>query len=331
MTAEYVAEVYRFGGPSPYKDQYGHRRNLSHGTDFARDEVVTNDKGDVIAMPLLVKKPCFGRPERYLRAVAGSKPWTDKNGETKPGSTPCDTCFEKSAGVYEACLELSLERVASQPRIQAAFDEWNEASRGVLGRKAFHGRLGQLWQNLLDEIVAAGGWSNVNDDHVRVHRHAEAAQKRQAAANRRKARRKEARDARKGRSKPITPEFLRGLEQERDRRVEHLKALRDLPVASGRAMRWLGRMSDTTCERIGDVWRERELLARAGKEPKQRTLVDQMWAAGKKHGASSKSVLAARVSEDIKKRLAKLEDDSAGAPIWPRWTFSGPYEPNDTL
>ena len=104
MNKTYVAEVHRFGGRYPYVDQNGRRRNLRHTTDFSADEVKTDGFGNVKSMPLLAKKPCFGRPERLFRAVVGSKPWTDQSGVRQPGDTPCDTCFKLSPSVFESCL-----------------------------------------------------------------------------------------------------------------------------------------------------------------------------------------------------------------------------------
>lgn len=322
MNSAYLAEIRRFGGPSPYKDQNDKRCNLRHDTDFLPGDVETDGCGNVTSMPLLPKKPCFGRPERFFRALVGSTPWLDKDWERRPGNTPCNTCFERSPGVYEACLNLSEERVASHPNIQAMLDDWMRETGDTLGMRAFAGRLGQRWQKFLEAIIHVGGWSNVNDDQLRVFLQVKSTEDRVRRNDIRKAKRIRERDLLRGRAKPITADFLHALDTERDRRALGLKALRLLPVAAGRKMSWLSRMSDATCDRIADVWREREIGKRTGEDLTQREIVRRMFAAGRRHGATSEAVLAARVSEDVKKRLARLEDERGGNPIWARWDHS---------
>ena len=320
MDTDYIAEVHRFGGPKPYRDPNKARKNLTHATDFSASSVVTDQQGNVTEMPLLVGKPCFGRPERFYRAIVGSTPWIDEDGIQQPGDTPCKTCFKRSAGVYEACFDVSQDRVNSDLDVKSALDAWMASVGSTLGRRAFVGANGRYWQRFLDAIVSAGGWSNINNDQVRIHLHAKNEADRKARNERRRERRRIERDTRRGKIRPITGEFIDSLNQECDRRAQWLKDARFLPVACGPNMRWLKRMSDKTCDRVADVWRERTIGDRAGIAIKQKDIAASMWADGRAHGASSEAILTSRVSEDIRTRLARLEDERDGEPIWPRWS-----------
>ena len=72
MNPDYVKEVRRFGSSAPFKDENGKSFNLSHDDDIDPTQVQTNGYGNVDGVPLVWRKPCLGRPERY--AASGTLP-----------------------------------------------------------------------------------------------------------------------------------------------------------------------------------------------------------------------------------------------------------------
>ncbi|MDC8755361.1 hypothetical protein OIK40_11995 [Erythrobacter sp. sf7] len=318
MPHSYVDDVHRFAGPKPFHDKHGQRRNLSHDDDFTADLVNTDGQGNVISMPLLRRKPCFGRPERFYRGMAGGKVWSNDAGETCLADTPCDTCFEHSPGVFEACLKVVDERVSSCARVKNAIAEWieNGDARGYVGRRHF---LGPLWPKVRAAIIDSGGWSNVNDEQVKLAGLCRAEEKRKKR-NESERRKRAAKKAARSMSQPVvTQGYLQALEDECERRATQLRSLRGLSTNSATGTFWIDTLSDAVCDRIAHVWAERELLTRLGYAPTKTAIARNLIAKGPAYAAWDEKSLAARVGEDMSKRLARLEDDRGGTPFWPAW------------
>lgn len=329
MNADYVKLVRRFGGSAPYIDENGKPYKLRHETDFPSAAVVTDGSGNITSMPLLRRKPCFGRPERVVRgAYEVKKGYVDSDGICHPGVTRCGTCKGLSPGVFAACGRVSDERLASNPAAELALDQWSSqcaARRVELSEKqAYAPPLAKFWDTFLDAIVAHGGWFSVNDENVRL----DDQQRRDAAAKKKNAdrrdRRKRARETRRGTIKPITEHYMDALQDERDRRADQLKRLGDGQAARG----WLSRMPDASCDRIADVWQARELLVRDGRKPTGTAIAQWMILREKNYGLEQGS-LTARVCEDLRVRLPKLEDHLSGAPVWPKWEYTQPSVDNE--
>lgn len=324
MLDPYIADVRRFGGSKPYYTTDGRRTNLSHKTDFAQGEVVTDGAGNIKQMPILPKKPCFARPERWFRAFVGSAPWTNENGERVPGDTPCDTCEKSCPGVYAACFTVAEERVNSDQRIADSLNEWIDACGTELGAKCFVLPRSKLWGAFLNAITDSGGWTNVNDYQVKIHDFLKADQKRIEVNLYRKRKRMRDKAARRGQQPPITAHFEQALEQERDRRAKHIKFLRSLPMCAKPNMRWLSTLPDETCDRIADVWACRTMLLREGSDTTHTLIAERLSLNGKTYGSTTTKALAARVGEDIRKRLDRLEDSRGGNALLPEWDYTAP-------
>lgn len=319
MNPDYLKDVRRFGSSKPFKDEDGQSFNLSHDDDIDPRLVQTDGNGNVDSVPLVWRKPCFGRPERYARGHMGGMPWRDDNGKRRPGKTACDTCLERSPGTFEACSVIVNERIESDPAITAAFDKWLDACVDF-GPRCFVGAGMKLWDSFLKTIIDHGGWTNVNDDQVKL----EALRLKRARLARRKANRQaraqHQRAARLGTAKPITQDYLDKLKTERDRRSAHLKSLSALSGRTKRDMLWVKMLDDSGCDRIAEVWQTRELLSLMAVQPTGQAIAETMAASGR--WSLKLSSLRARVYEDLRERLPKLEDDTAGAPLWPKWTYS---------
>jgi hypothetical protein len=325
MNANYVKEVRRFGSSGRLQDEYGNAINLSHDDDINAAEVRTDGQGNVVESPLIRGKPCFGRPERYVRGHRSRRHWTDRKGDRRLSETPCTRCAGQSAGVYDACGSVVNERVQSSAAITATFDEWDSACGEHTGPRCFIGTRARAWHAFIDAIVDHGGWTNCNDDQVKLHSHHRRDRektRRNAAA---KKRRKRDRDARRGIPAAITAEYMRELDAERDRRAARTKSLTRLSGGGVKAMRWLTSLPDESCDRIADVWWARELLARGSRKTTGRAIAELMTNQGRSYGLGLSS-LTARVYDDLK-RIAKLENQTAGAPLWEPWTYSDSVTP----
>lgn len=319
MNPDYVKDARRFGSSEPFKDEDGKSFNLSHDDDIDPRLVQTDGNGNVDSVPLVWRKPCFGRPERFARGHMGGKPWRDDDGQRRPGKTTCDTCLERSPGTFKACDVIVSERINSDPAIKTAFDKWLDACVDF-GPACFVGARMKLWDSFLQAIIDHGGWSSVNDDQVKL----EALRLKRARLARRKANRQaraqRQRAAQLGTAKPITQDYLDKLQAERDRRSGHLKSLSALSGRTKRDMLWVKMLDDSGCDRIAEVWQTRELLSRMAAQPTGQAIAEKMATSGR--WSLKLSSLRARVYEDLRERLPKLEDDTAGAPLWPKWTYS---------
>ena len=317
MNPDYLSNVRRFGSSTPANDNNGAATYLSHKVDIDPNLLQLDGYGNVESVPLVWKKPCFGRPERYARGAMGGEPWYDDNGEFRLGKTTCDACLEKTPGTHEACGMIIDERIASAPAVDAAFVKWLTAC-ATSGLACFSGARSRLWNKFLLAITDHGGWLNVNDDQVKFEAiRVEAEKKKRQKLSRQKRSRRQ-KDARYNRGTPITRDYLDKLECERDKRAAQLKGWRTLSGRSKRDMLWLKMLNDMGCDRVAEVWRTREELRRLGHEPQGQAIAKAMSMSGT--WPLSLPSLAARVYEDLG-RLAKLESNIAGSPPWPKWLY----------
>ena len=323
----YVEEVRRYAGRNYRLDTNGNTRNIAHDTDFAPEEVKTDGVGNIVDMPLLLKKGCFGRPERFYKGTVGGKIWRNKDGIELAAQTSCNRCAEKTPGVFNACANVVDERVASNPEIKRALEAWMTSCDLLrpLGFRHFHPPHAKFWQAFVDAILASRGWTSVNEDQVRLHERRRAEQQREQRNRKAREKRRKAREARKAARNPLPDGYLEALDEERDRRAVHLKSLRCLNGASKRDMMWLKNLPDETCERIADVWAARELLTAKRQDTSNMAIAAFLIKTRPRYHKLQQKSLAARVGEDIKKRLDRLEDlrGKSGQPVWAGWKFEG--------
>lgn len=291
--------------------------NLLHRDDIDPSAVKTDGKGNVEFMPLVSRKPCFGRLERFIAVGMGGSPWW-KNGELTQGRTTCDTCCDKSPGTFAACSALVDERLNSSSQIRTALEKWLERCNGY-GKVCFVGSQLKPWDAFLKTIEDHGGWKSVNNDQVII----EALRVENERDRRRKATRRKRRLAekalRRGKAEPITLDYDTKLRSERERRASHLKGLRVLSGKTKRDMLWLKMLDDTGCERIAAVWEARERLMRLSQQPTGQAIAQVLF--DSREWPLKFPSLRARVYEDLK-RLEKLADETAGAALWPRWNYN---------
>jgi len=308
----YVSEIDRYAGPLPFKDAAGNRVNLKAGPSLHHGAVKTDGAGNVIDMPLVTGKPCFGRPERFIRGAEDQAvpPFTGRNNTPKLRKTRCERC-----NLVNECAELVTERLDSAPAAGAAYIEWDELARDLPPLRKFKGKeCNCLWLRFQASLKAHGGWSNCNDFNVHVDRIARSeASKRAAAAHKRK-KRSEERDARMLASCTLAAATITALSLERDHRRDLLLRLR----ANDRSPAFLRKMTDVTCERTADVWWAKAVLLTKNL-PVNGPAIAEMLINHQRCWNLSPTSMLSRISEALR-RLKRLEQHEASAAIWPAFT-----------
>lgn len=270
---DYALGVRRYGGPNPYRYAEGGRCHLDQTEAISIADVETDGLGNIVEMPLLRRKPCFGRVERLGRALEGEIEAFHRSQQaflTKSASqigkavnksrwTPpkCVRC-PKTTG--NACAEICDERLESAPEVRRRYHKWFEFVENLPVQKRFIGAANVLWQCFLRAIEEHGGWTNVNDERIKI-----AAIEHKKAKGRKDAERKKANKKLK-RQHPCSIEknqdFICKAHEERDRRAEKLLELR----AWKKGPTWIKSLKEENCERVADVWLARTLIGRAGEK-----------------------------------------------------------------
>lgn len=311
---QYIDEVRKFGGPKPYEGDEG-RTNLSHEVKFFPADVKTDGKGNIIDMPLLTRKPCFGRPERHFRAMPDNQRAAALENPSLrdmmlfiPGGTPCERC-----PVYDACETVVFERIDSVPELGTRLNEWAQASDPLQGEKRFViSPARETWAAFLEAIISGGGWSSVNDARVAAAVH-EAKEKRDE--NRRTAaRRKRQANGRRHPSSPpstIDDRLTHAIDQESDRR----RALLLDMISCKSAPKPIRNLNVEKCQRLIDVWKAQASLAVAGHQASRtRDIVAWLKQHAPIEGVQEQS-LPTIVSRAIE-RISALKKEVKGIYIW---------------
>lgn len=307
MNRDYVADVRKFGSRRPYVDKDGNKYNMPKGAPLPPGSVRTNGHGHITDMPI-VRRPCFGRPERFVRGSheEAIPPFTGRNKTERWRLTRCQRCE-----VTTECSDVVEERIKSSPQVEAAFVRWDDATAGAGSKEAFEGRSGkQLWGEFLTSIEAHGGWSSINDENIAAADAQKEIQRKADAAADQRARRRKASAARRGEPQGITPAFRKAAEAERDRRRDNLLRLRDQKFSP----RSITKLQPEGCQRTADVWLASQMLGRLGTKVTGNAIASLMVGWPRYQQANVRS-LTTKVCKDLH-RIRMLESNAGGAPIW---------------
>lgn len=325
----YAKEVERFASENPFDKQYskngkGINLNQSHNA-FSIDDIVTDGVGNIVDMPLLDGKPCFGRLERLARVL-------DDEIDTHIAGLANDRLREKVARannvaiaksrkvtaprcircpVADACADVCSERLASAPAIAESYNSWVVVSAGAPIKRRFSQftTAGKRWCDFLRAIERHGGWTNANDDRLRLTE----IEKRKADNRKRAERRKAARGGFRlapNQQSETYQLFLKAAIVERNRRLEKLVALRTWRDAP----RGIKKLTPDGCERIADVWLAKAALEYVGEKATGKSVAGWLHLECRAHGIAAAS-LETFIYKDFK-RISSLESDAGEGAIW---------------
>lgn len=304
----YAKDVSRLGGSARLTHPDGSACNVSHEDFAATHEIQTDGLGNVVEQPLIRRKPCFGRPESFIRR-AFDKPRRDYVSKTLgviPSLNRCHKC-----PVVEACTDLCIERIESDATIEQALDAFFAiADRHADNRKFKEPNAQRAWNTFLHSIRAHGGWTSINDLRVILdvrEKHKERAKKRRESS---KTARLKLKLARQGKPRLLTRAILSAIAVERDRRLVIL----DQVSASPKGPRWVSKLSKEGRCRVVNVWEARTILAREGGAVTGRAAAEWLIRAGKAPKISAASLTTAMLRDF--ERIQKLERELAGQAIW---------------
>lgn len=303
---DYVAQVLKFGSRKWKEDDTGQKRNLKHKTRFAPEDVVTDGLGNIEKMPLLPGKPCFGRPERALRASVAARDQLDMRiGKTvKP--TGCNAC-----PVFHACTKVIYERMASNAQLDRSVEDWlNAIGNHTLWYIDKYQIADTEWLALLGVIISHGGWRSVNDANLMAASAAKAAEeKHQRLAKKRL--RNRTRKAGASASADLSQLRLDSIELAARKRLQILEEVGQSPYA----LRWMRALDHESRTRIVQVWKISFTLMLKSL-PGGATAISRQLHSNVMCLQASPASLRVIVSRDLK-RIYELEHTPASSPIWP--------------
>ncbi|MEP1422794.1 MAG: hypothetical protein ABJK59_13585 [Erythrobacter sp.] len=259
----YKKEVENFGGDQPKFDF----RNKNE-TDVSWSDVKTDGQGNVIQMPLLKSKQCFGRIEYRMRHEKADAEKMLLRGKMVPSETRCDRCRVKTKMTEESCGLLIRERIKSDPGILGALKNWrravDKAMADPIEKKVYSPRsslfsrdqFGHLWQDVLDAIARRGRFANSNDEAVLVQIEEAKRRERKKRADKMRAKREAERRELRARQQPPPRKFVKAAWDECLKRRDQLMAARG---AAGIG-RQISRIADQACELTAYAWYYSELL-----------------------------------------------------------------------
>ena len=300
MTTSYADDVRKWSGHEPWKG----RPNLKHTTSFTVADVVTDGSGNIIDMPVLLHKPCFGRPEVFLRHGATEQKFTAANGEEVVSLTRCDRCA--LVGVRAACESVVMERVAADPIISAAFDDWSEQTELHPTERSYTGPIGRYWTTFREAVAARGPFDSVNDAAVAAHEAGLEEGRRQAA----RIKKRNQRATRQYNGQAPTDDFILAALAERKRRYNVLADLTGDPSAP----RFAAKLPLHGCEITADVWLGDLLLRQVGRLAGAADIARWLVKNRRTHGVAM-GRLRVRVYDDLR-RVSQLEATEHGPAIW---------------
>ena len=282
---------------------------LSHKARFGVAEVFTDGVGNILAMPLLLRKPCFGRPETFFRHGAMVQLLTVRGRVVESRSHQCGRC-----PVRDACQVVCKERVLSDPGMTNALLAWSKHSEAISpGNFVYTGTAGYLWTDFKRAVAARGRFSNSNDEAVQDHERAAVLASRMKATYQKRALRERLRREKAKDHETPSPQFLLNADRERDRRADILLSIagdRKMPACVSKIpLAHARRTADITA----DAWLTQTIDKAMGFQSGYGIIARKMFEAGRGKGLAL-ATLKARMFKDLC-RVAELEKSG----LWSRF------------
>lgn len=309
MTDEsYRDAVMKGGNEKPWKGQ----PNLKHADIIDPNEVELDEVGNILDMPLLRRKPCFGRPETFLRHGDRVRRVPNKWGKLVDSmSHQCGACPQLT---WQSCAKVVMKRVVGNPGIHEALRAWqSDCDLRHSGDRIYVEESGRLWGAFKQAIVDRGPFTNSNDE-VLLERAAADARAQKAkwriskAAQREKARRKQRAD----RMLP-SRQFILNAVGERNERENALYAVLGMPGQHKSRSMVPEAHRAATAAITANAWLIREILIESNRYAGSGTVARYMVQLGL-NGSKRLAPLKARMQSDLN-RGYHCEQDG----IWSRF------------
>jgi hypothetical protein len=303
-TASWDEKVFAFAGLSPWR-QNRIRIRMPNKVTIDQNDMRTDGRGNVLDMPSLVGRPCFGIITAVLRHGSTSDRWVARAKKMMPSR--CGACKARLG-----CHRLASERILSSTELLRAFENWkNKGGRSMFASdKAYHAVKGS-WTRLT-QLVRTSPFSSVNDAVVAKYY----TERRQEFLRKDRDRKKKER-ARARAAGIIDQELFDDIAIERDRRITRLGAAMHGPGAP----RWMSKLHDHSCGLIANAWMGNVLLSLGGKKTNPSRIAQWMIDHGGNSGLG-RDVLRQRVPDDLARarKLEKLVLPGASDPVWQPFT-----------
>lgn len=219
---------------------------------FAFSEILTDGVGNVLQMPMRVPD-CFGdivtmhrwnRVNSIAEGRSKRRPWLKVNIPAR-----CTSCK-----ATHACRGLGRERVQSDPRVKAAFEQWEK-----LEQRLGKGKYGPVWANFVDTVAVHWKWSAMEAERLAFAKRREVQAetvRRENDRARKSARRAKLKAAKATNSPPLPDASLEAERLTRERKLVRCLAITPRSQA-------LRKVSYIDADRVAAVWLARELLTRS--------------------------------------------------------------------
>ena len=299
------AEKVRHWGQEKPWELEGTRLKLPGIKGFFAAQVGLDDRGNIMRMPTLIGRPCFGQPTAYLRHGGLQFAYSQKGWQP----TRCTKC-----AVRNACEFVAERRLQSTPKLAELYQEWRSLGGRELTwpKKGASGTAAVRYRELLVELQKLT-FTSVND--LKAHDHYEAVIQKKLATDRERKRR--AREAiNKARTGEITPAVGQVLDGHRAwRAVEHIKACRH-----AEAPKCLRKLPIDTSRFDANVWTAYNRVKLRGETPNPYSCSVELHCMGLEQNRSI-NALRDRVKRSIERLhvLERLRLDGATEPVWPRF------------
>ncbi|MBY6127683.1 hypothetical protein KUW15_03030 [Qipengyuania aquimaris] len=285
---------------------------MKHQTVFDWSEVKTDGVGNVVEMPLLQDKWCFGRPEVYIRQIQRTKKQRFYWGEKDVAASRCGRCK-----IAVACGKLSGERVRSSSAITSALAEWRSYCKSNGADRQFTGVAGRYWQRFLQAIADHGPWTSTNDEKLREFERERLASRRQEDARRKSKERERERKLRQTLQQPPTKEFIAAVLAERELRFQSLRGAAGHAGFPPSISKIPAEHVDASAEFTADVWMVDTLLREHGKTVNSSAIARTLIKMGR-HQDKGYPALRQRVEKDLRRAR---DCEQCSPPLWIRFDY----------
>ena len=299
-------------GERPWKVDGANLKLVFKSKPFPPGHVHMDDHGNILRMPPLVNRPCFGQVTAYLRHGGNGHVFSPKTGGYHPDR--CARC-----PVAEACAFVCEKRLSCTPAIQELYHEWKHrgGKQSSWPKSGRPGSASVVLPRLLDALKKHPFTSD-NDGRVQKYyeERIEEHQRRERERKRGERVKQAFLNARRGQLSPEVKQVLHEQCIWRSKRYEEVQRLPLAPLS-------LRKRNGGTVIFDALVWMACKRIEFRGDRPNPSSCARELQKLGLEHGRTH-NALRDKTGRSLK-RIGLLEStpmpgDPSGDPVWPRFT-----------